>query len=53
MTEPSKWTIEQLHEHLMAAIELELLTIPPYLTALYSLGGESEEAEEIIRSVVM
>lgn len=53
MTEPSKWTIEQLHVHLMAAIELELLTIPPYLTAMYSLAGQSEKAEEIIRSVVM
>lgn len=53
MTEPSQWTIDQLHEHLMAAVELELLTIPPYLTALYSLGGKSETAEEIIRSVVM
>ena len=53
MTEPSKWNIEQLRVHLMAALELELLTIPPYLTALYSLGGKSETAEEIIRSVVM
>lgn len=53
MTEPSKWNIEQLHVHLMAAVELELLTLPPYLTALYSLGGRSETAEEIIRSVAM
>lgn len=53
MTDPSKWTVEQLHVHLMAAIELELLTIPPYLTALYSLGGKSRKAEAIIRSVVM
>lgn len=53
MTEPSKWTVEDLHVHLMAAIELELLTIPPYLTALYSLAGKSEKAEETIRSVVM
>jgi hypothetical protein len=53
MTDPSKWTVEVLHVHLMAAIELELLTIPPYLTAMYSLGGENEKAEEIIKSVVM
>jgi Ferritin-like len=53
MTEPTNWTIEQLHVHLMAAIELELLTIPPYLTAMYSLGGKNEKPEEIIRSVVM
>src|SRR5258708_39648506 len=53
MTEPSKWNIERLQVHLMAAVELELLTIPPYLTALYSLGGKSETAEEIIRSAVM
>lgn len=53
MTEPSQWTITQLHEHLMAAVELELLTLPPYLTALYSLNGQSETAEEIFHSVVM
>ncbi|HEX6780496.1 MAG TPA: ferritin-like protein [Solirubrobacterales bacterium] len=53
MTDPSQWSIEELHLHLMAAIELELLTIPPYLTAMYSLGGKNEKPEEIIRSVVM
>ena len=51
---PEQWTIEDLHTHLQAALELELLVIPPYLTALYSLQpGTNEQAELIIRSVVV
>jgi hypothetical protein len=43
-----------LHVHLQAAVELELLVIPPYLCALYSLHpGKNEEASLIIRSVVV
>lgn len=43
-----------LHIHLQAAIELEHATIPPYLTALYSIKlGFNVEAAEIIRSVVI
>lgn len=51
---PSEWTLVDLHEHLMAAIELELLTLPPYLTALHSLEREkNEKAAEIVESVAM
>ncbi len=51
---PSEWTIDDLHLHLMGALELELLTLPPYLTALYSLkSGANEEAADVIRSVAM
>jgi len=51
---PGIKTIEDLHEHLQFAIELEHSTIPPYLCALYSLqGGKNQEAAQIIRSVVM
>jgi Ferritin-like len=51
---PDSWTIDDLHEHLQAAVELELLVIPPYLCALYSLHpGTNEEAALIIRSVVV
>jgi Ferritin-like len=54
MNEPSKWTIEKLEEHLQGAVELELLTIPPYLTALYSLHPQTnKKATEIIKSVVI
>lgn len=52
---PSKiGTIEDLREHLQAAVELEHGTIPPYLSALYSIRpGRNREAAEIIRTVVV
>jgi hypothetical protein len=51
---PSEWTLEDLNEHLMGAIELELLTLPPYLTALFSLvPGKNTKVAEIIHSVAM
>jgi len=50
----TSWTLPDLHEHLQAAVELELLVIPPYLCALYSLHpGTNAEAVLIIRSVVV
>lgn len=50
MTSP----LEDLRLHLQAAVELELLVIPPYLCALYSIHpGSNEEATLIIRSVVV
>ncbi len=43
-----------LYEHLQAAIELEHATIPPYLTAMYSIKPDrNQEAHNIIRSVVV
>ena len=43
-----------LYTHLQGAIELEHSTIPPYLTALYSIKkGANREAAAIIRSVVI
>jgi hypothetical protein len=51
---PDSWTLHDLHEHLQAAVELELLVIPPYLCALYSLHPDTnEEAALIVRSVVV
>ena len=45
-------TIEDLHEHLQWAIELEHATIPPYLCALYSIkDGSNIESVEVIQSV--
>ena len=47
-------TVENLREHLQAAMELEHATIPVYLTALFSIKeGTNDEASQIIRSVVM
>jgi hypothetical protein len=47
-------TIEQLHEHLQAAIELEHSTIPVYLCAMYTImPGTNQQAYDIIRSVVV
>jgi hypothetical protein len=54
MTGPPEWTITQLREHLEAAVQLELTTIPPYLTALFSLHGDGNlEPALLIRSVVV
>jgi hypothetical protein len=54
MADPADWTLDDLRVHLQAAVELELLVIPPYLCALYSLHpGSNEEAALIVRSVVV
>ena len=46
--------IQGLRDSLQHALELELFTIPPYLSALYSLHeGSNREAREVIQSVVM
>jgi CDGSH-type Zn-finger protein len=45
-------TVENLHEHLQWALELEHATIPPYLCALYSIKeGTNVESMEVIKSV--
>ena len=36
-------TIEQLQEYLQLAIELELSTLPPYLSALYSIDHTKQK----------
>jgi hypothetical protein len=51
---PTEWTVAELRLHLMGAVELELATIPPYLTALCSLHpGSNATAALVIRSVVI
>lgn len=47
-----KWTLPELHRHLQGAVDLELWTIPYYLTALYSIKKPSSEAYRLIQSVV-
>ena len=45
-------TLEELHEHLQWALELEHSTIPPYLCALYSIKPKTNiEAFEVIHSI--
>jgi hypothetical protein len=47
-------SIASLRAHLQTAIELEHSTIPPYLTALYSINdGSNRDAARVIKSVVM
>lgn len=47
-------SVAELHRHLYAALQLEHATIPPYLTALYSIyPGTNSHALQIIRAVVV
>jgi hypothetical protein len=47
-------TIEELHGYLRRALQLEHATIPPYLTALYSLQpGTNSDAFHVIRVVAV
>lgn len=46
--------LKELHKFLQAAIEVEHMTIPLYLTALYTIKpGTNRESYEVIRSIVM
>lgn len=46
--------LTELHRHLQAALQLEHATIPPYLTALYSIRpGTNSEAYHILRVVAV
>ena len=45
------WTLEALQEHLQFAVDLELWTIPYYLTTLGSIKDAATEQGELIRSV--
>jgi hypothetical protein len=47
-----KWTIEALRAHLQGALDLELWTIPYYLTTMYSIRDQSDEAFQLIQSIV-
>jgi CDGSH-type Zn-finger protein len=47
-------TVDDLRRHLQWAVELEHATLPPYLTALYSIkDGHNREAVEVIHSVFL
>ena len=47
-------TVPMLKRYLQKAVMLEFSTIPPYLTAMYSIkAGENRQVYDVIRSVVM
>lgn len=47
-------TVDDLHQYLYAALQLEHATIPPYLTALYSIQpGTNSDAFHVIRVVAV
>ncbi len=46
------WTIQNLREHIQAAFDLELWTIPFYMSAMYSVKDRSTPAYQMIRTVV-
>lgn len=48
----SRWDLGSLQTHLQGVVELELWTIPYYLTTLYSIKDPSENAYALIQSVV-
>lgn len=50
MPSPKIRTVDQLHAYLRGAMQLEHATIPPYLTALYSIHpGTNPDAVHILR----
>ncbi len=47
-----EWTIEHLRAHLQYAVDLELWTIPFYMSALFSIVDRSSAAYQLVQSVV-
>ena len=47
----NNWTIENLREHLLFAVNLEFWTIPYYLAAYYSIQDRGSEAAQYILAV--
>ncbi len=52
VTSPEGWTLPILQEHLQWAVDVELFTIPFYMSAMYSIKDQSTEAGRLIKSVV-
>ncbi|AMO55026.1 hypothetical protein GZ77_00260 [Endozoicomonas montiporae] len=47
-----QWAINHLHEHLQEAVNLELWTIPFYMSAMYSIKDKSSPVYQLIRTVL-
>ena len=48
----SEWAMEHLHDHLQAAVDLELWTIPFYMSAMYSIKDRESDAYQLIRTII-
>jgi len=48
----TRWTLNDIHDHLDYAVNLEIWTIPYYLTVMYSIKDPSEPVFRLIQSVV-
>lgn len=46
------WTLPDLHRHLQGVVDLELWTIPYYLSVLYSIRNPADPAYRLVQSVV-
>lgn len=46
------WTMQHLHEHLQYAADLELWTIPFYMSAMYSITDRTSTPFQLIQTVV-
>jgi hypothetical protein len=49
---PPAWGLQKLHEHFQGAVELELWTIPYYLTVLYSIKDPNSAPYQLIQAAV-
>ena len=47
-----RWTLDSLRTHLQGVVDLELWTIPYYLTAMYSIEDPADDAYQLIQSIV-
>jgi len=48
----NKWTLKHLKVHLQAAVDLELWTIPFYMSAMYSIKDRNDPTYQLVRTVV-
>ncbi|MGK5048979.1 ferritin-like domain-containing protein [Janthinobacterium sp. GB4P2] len=51
-TIPPRWTLPHLYTHFQGAVDLEMWTIPYYLTVMYSIKDPTSEAYRLIQSAV-
>lgn len=48
----TKWSLADVHEHLSFAVNLEMWTIPYYMTTMYSIKDPSEPMFRLLQSIV-
>lgn len=47
-----KWTLESLRAHLQDALDLEMWTVPYYMSAMYSIRDPASDAYQLLQSVI-